>query len=370
MSGERAGKLAVGMAAVAAIVGSLMGGPSAFAQDENVSRSITAIAYVCPAGMTADTLSPGECTVTTSGFNILIGSLEGIMEPLDLGDATSNGTSFTWDLGEQQPATNTKWYVAEQVAIVPDTTYIVSGDVVGPTGSELGSYRFDTSYEAPDPVVSIYNFIPATEEPVDSTLSIHQRLCGAENYDGGDPYTECHDYLLDYPAEYHVYSSDSSYYEVAAPDLVTGNMDFVIPGTRIFITNGASAWSIHNYANVYCTDTNTGADLETGYSGMGVGGALWVEYPADANIVCDWYIFSEDGMGVYIGPEQRETPTPNPSEPAAPTSTATTAVTSLPNTGSGETAHARSNAWLVAPAAMVICGLLFGIRLRNRAQRF
>jgi hypothetical protein len=369
MSGKRAGKLAVGIAAIAMMFGSLAGGGSAFAQDENVPNSITATAYVCPAGMTADTLAPDECTVTTSGFNILIGSLEGPMEALDLGEAVSDGTSYTWDLGEQQPGTNTKWYIAEEVAIVPDTTYIVTGDVVEALGDGLNGYRFDTSYEAPNPVVSIYNFIPAAEEPIDSTLSIHQRLCGANNYDGGDPYTECHDYLLDYPAEYHVYNADDTYDETASPDLVTGNMDFVIPGTRIFITNGASAWSLQHTGEVYCTDANTGETLTTGHSGMGVGSALVVDYPEGASVVCDWYIFSSDADGVYIGEDAPETPTAEPTGTATatvtPAPTGTTTVTSLPNTGSGAAGGNDAPFWLIAPVALMLGGLFVSLRLRK-----
>ena len=378
MSGKRAGKLAVGIAAAAMMFGSVLGGGSASAQDENVSRSVTATAYVCPAGMTVDTLVPEECTVTTSGFNILIGSLEGPMEPLDLGEASSDGTSFTWDLGEQQPGTNTKWYVAEQVVIVPDTTYIVTGDVVEPTGSELNSYRFDTSYEAPNPVVSIYNFIPATEEPVDSTLSIHQRLCGASNYTGGDPYTECHDWLLNYDeAAYNIYTldseSDADFYVTESPDPATGNLSVTIPDTRIYISNGQSAWPMISSNLVYCTDINTGSSLTTGRAGQGVGNAVWVEYPAGADIVCDWYILAPDQTGTYIGSGSPETPTPAPTETASATATATatTPVTSLPNTGSGAATTGDSNAWIFAPAALFCCvGLFTASHARRRAPRF
>jgi hypothetical protein len=374
MSGKRAGKLAVGIAAIAMMVSSVVTGTPASAQeDEPVQTSITATFWECPPGMTIDSLVASDCTLVTDGVDATISSLRDLMEPYTLADAAFDGTSFTWSPPNQigPQITGLLWGFRESSLPGDATEYAVMGDVASYNSN--GFYELATGYENPNSVIDVYNFVPAAEEQADSTLSIHQRLCGANNYDGGDPYAECHDYLLDYPAEYHVYNADDTYDETASPDLVTGNMDFVIPGTEIFITNGASAWSIQNTAQVYCTDANTGESLATDNAGMGVGSALVVDYPEGASVVCDWYIFSSDVDGVYIGEDAPETPTAEPTgtatATATPAPTGTTTVTSLPNTGSGASTQNDSSALVLAVIAVLSGGLFVGVRCTVRARR-
>ena len=375
MGGTRTGRFIGGIAAMTMLFGSILAGTPASAQEEDpIPSTLTATFWECPEGMTADTLVPGDCTLITEGFEASVVTLrEG--SPLTLADAAFDGTSFTWDpLGYQlDNGDSVPWAFRETVLPSGATSYIAIGDVgafTDETNPGNPYFPFSSSYDDPDTTIDVYNFVPAAEEPVDSTLSIHQRLCGANNYTGGDPYTECHDWLLGDATEYDVYDADDTYYETASPDPATGNMDFVIPGTQIFITNGASAWSFQNTAEVYCIDTNTGESLETGHSGMGVGSARWIKYPAGANIVCDWYIFSEERDGIYIGAGEPETPTPTPTATATATATATTTVTSLPNTGSGTATTGDSNAWIFAPAALVCAGLFTALHIRRRAPRF
>lgn len=348
------------------VLGSLLTVVPVSAQEgEPVSTSITATFWKCPAGMTIETLVPDDCAVIGDGFDVSLPYLRGLGYPLTLADASFDGTSFTWsDLGNISPQIDGYlWAFTESTLPAGATSYAVTGDV-GSFDSSYSAYVLGTSYDAPNSVINVYNFVPEVEEPVDSTISIHQRLCGANNYHGGDLFTECHDYLLGDVAEYHVYSSDATYSEYASPNSATGDMDFVIPGTRIYITNGASAWPFQNSAEIYCTDTNTGDALTTGNAGQGAGGALWVEYPEGSSIVCDWYIFSNDRDGIYIGPGQPETPTPPVTATVTPTSTGTVTVTTLPSTGSGDPRTSDSIAWLLAPVLLLLGGFTFAYRTR------
>lgn len=52
--------------------------------------------------------------------------------------------------------------------------------------------------------------------------------------------------------------------------------------------------------------------------------------------------------------------------PPAPTGTAT--ATPLPNTGSGASGQNSSAAWLFAPLALMLGGLIFAVRARSRSR--
>lgn len=338
------------LAVLALVLTALWGTPTTSAQEE-VSRTVTATAYVCPAGMTADTLDPSLCTVTTSGFNLLIGSLEGEMEPYNIGDASSDGTSFTWDLGTQGPGTTTRWFIRNEVVIVPDTTYIVTGDIVGPVGDQ-GNYRFDTSYDLPNPVLSVYNFIPATEQE-ESTITIHQRICDS-SYDGGDLFEECHQNILGEAYEINIGS------DVRATDPTTGNVTFTVTGdVAVMADNSGSNVDFILSRQVYCSYTDTGEAIEISHAGQGVGYGTRIFFTPGSDITCDWYQFLTDTRPGETTP----TSTPTPSD-VTPTATATSGpVTTLPGTGAGNTA---SSSMIMALAASAVVLLVGGFALRRR----
>jgi hypothetical protein len=335
----------------AAIVCSTFLGMSSVSAQEAVSRSVTVTPYVCPAGMTAETLDPSLCTIPTSGFNLLIGSLEGEMEPYDLGDASSDGTSFTWDLASQGPGTTTRWYIRSEVAIVPDTTYIVTGDVVGPYGDH-GDYQFNTSYELPNPVLSVYNFIPA-EEPEASTITIHQRICDS-SYTGGDLFEECHGNILGEAYELSVGD------EVKATDPATGNVTFTVTGDFAVMadSSGANVDFILS-RHVYCSFTESGEPLEISHGGQGVGYGTVIYFPAGSDITCDWYQFLTD---VRPG-DPSPTTTPNPSE--TPAATTTPVVVTLPGTGAGSNSSSTVTLMVGLSALLLLGG---GLAMRRRTS--
>jgi hypothetical protein len=106
---------------------------------------------------------------------------------------------------------------------------------------------------------------------------------------------------------------------------------------------------------------------------MGAGSALVVDYPAGASVVCDWYIFSNEVDGEYIGGDAPETPTAEPTGTATatvtPVPTGTTTVTSLPNTGSGASTQSDSTALLAAVIAVLSGGLFVGLWCLARSRR-
>jgi hypothetical protein len=117
--------------------------------------------------MTAETLDAIECWLVTEGFDLRIGSMEGIMEPLTLADATFDGSGYTWLFGPHDPGptaspadTGPHWSVREET--LPDgyTSYVALGDTVelSPSGY---SYVYQTTWGAPDVFIAIYNFAPS-----------------------------------------------------------------------------------------------------------------------------------------------------------------------------------------------------------------
>lgn len=365
-----AGRFVLGIAGIAILFGLLLFAAPVGAQDsEYTPGTVTATFFSCPAGMTWETLVPENCSVITEGFDASIDTMRGEGPTLTIADAAVDGSSFVWSpVGTFKSGQSNPWAFRETVLPAGATSYAVTGDV-GPYVGGDAYFPFDTSFEAPNVVVQVYSFFPADAVPADSTLTIHERACGANNYTGGDPYAECHDYLLDYASEYNVYDIPNTYYYTGVPSESGGDISFSIPGDRVYVTNGISAWPGIASADVYCTDENTGDALPISYAGEGVGSAVVIDFTSGASIVCDWYIVSDDFNGVPIGGEQ---PTPAPTQTATATATATTTVTSLPNTGSGAAAvsnNAGSGRWVLIPFALVLAGLtiaLHAVQLRTR----
>ena len=187
------------------------------------------------------------------------------------------------------------------------------------------------------------------QEPTGTELIVHQRLCG-DNYAGGDPFTECHDYVVGDAYEFVI---DGPVSLSAMTDAATGNVTF----------GGLTAGTYHLYGGVpgefvnkefYCSDQNTGEAVSVTGGTIGVN----VEVPDGASVVCDVYEYPIDLSG-----GDQEKPAPQPTTPASGP-----AVTNLPNTGTGSGSGSTDEAaWLLIPAAMAAGGL--GLMARRRVLR-
>jgi hypothetical protein len=189
-----------------------------------------------------------------------------------------------------------------------------------------------------------------SQEPTGTELIVHQRLCG-ENYQGGDPFTECHDYLV----------GDSYEFAIEGPVNLSGALTDAATGNVTF--GGLIAGTYHLYGGVpgefvnkefYCSDQNTGEAVSVTAGTIGVN----VEVPDGASVVCDVYEYPID----MSGNDDKPAPQPEPTKP----STGGPAVTNLPNTGAG-TGASTDAAWLLIPAAMGAAGL--GLTVRRRVLR-
>ncbi len=190
------------------------------------------------------------------------------------------------------------------------------------------------------------------QEPTGTELTVHQRLCG-DNYAGGDPFTECHDYIVGDSYEFVI---DGPVSLSAMTDAATGNITF----------GGLTAGTYHLYGGVpgefvnkefYCSDQNTGSAVSVTAGAIGVN----VEVPNGASVVCDVYEYPIDMSG---GGSETPTPAPQP-QPTKPAGGP--AVTTLPSTGSGA-GTTEDAAWLLIPAAIAATGGL-GLMARRRVFR-
>lgn len=180
----------------------------------------------------------------------------------------------------------------------------------------------------------------------ESSLTIHHRLCG-DNYKGGDPFVECHDYPVGTALDFTI---DGPISNSGLTDAATGNLTFAVPAGT-YVVSGGVPGEFSN-AQVYCSDANTGDAVNVADAATGVS----VEVPSGAAVVCDWYEFPENLRG-------DETPTPT-----TPVVTTTPKpVTQLPSTGAGAGNGVSDELMLAAGAAAVVGGL--GIAARRRALR-
>jgi hypothetical protein len=186
-----------------------------------------------------------------------------------------------------------------------------------------------------------------------TSLTVHQRLCG-DNYQGGDPFTECHDVVVGQSFDFTI---DGPVTQTKATDAASGNVEFAsIPAGTYNLYGGIPGeFSTKNF---YCSDSVTGNAVNVTPNSMGAD----VEVPDGVAVVCDVYEFPEDLSG--------NTPTPAPSATATVTSTptpkATGTVTTLPSTGTGANGSGSDEAmWLVIPGALALGGLAYGLRRRS-----
>jgi hypothetical protein len=114
--------------------------------------AITVQVYSCPPGMTAETVAAAACAPTVEDFDIII-SGEALQTPLTLGDASTDGRSFTWSglpYGD--------YLIAEAVLPAGATTYVLSARDT--RGDPDTGYRVTLDEANPELGVRIYNFSP------------------------------------------------------------------------------------------------------------------------------------------------------------------------------------------------------------------
>lgn len=109
--------------------------------------------FACPPGMDAQTVAAAVCAPVTEGIDLTISS-DALPAPLSLADATTDGSSFTWDalpFGE---------YQISAVALPPGaTSYSLSA--ADATGDPESGYRVTVDEENPALAVRVYTFSPA-----------------------------------------------------------------------------------------------------------------------------------------------------------------------------------------------------------------
>jgi hypothetical protein len=114
--------------------------------------AITVQVYSCPPGMTAGTVAAAACAPTVEDFDIIISS-ETLQTPLTLGDATVDGSSFTWSALPYGD-----YLIAEAVLPAGATTYILSARDT--RGDPDTGYQLTLDEENRELGVRIYNFSP------------------------------------------------------------------------------------------------------------------------------------------------------------------------------------------------------------------
>ena len=114
--------------------------------------SITVQAWLCPPGMTEETLIPDQCEPTASEFEATLAGGD-LPAPLVLADATAEDGSYRWsDLSFGD------YRLAE--VVLPDAyeTYILRG--ARATGDASTGYTITLSAETPDLAIQLFNFVP------------------------------------------------------------------------------------------------------------------------------------------------------------------------------------------------------------------
>ncbi|HKG27004.1 MAG TPA: hypothetical protein VKB09_15240 [Thermomicrobiales bacterium] len=139
------------------------------------SGSISFQVRLCPGGMIADTLDPGECWIATDGFDFSLSSPHQTLTR-DLSDATYDEQSgfFTWPDLPFRPV-DFGYGVGENELPEGYTSYIIESD--GPvTDLGDGGYVVNLTADDPDVTMTVYNFGPET---TGGSVTIHVRTCPA-----------------------------------------------------------------------------------------------------------------------------------------------------------------------------------------------
>ncbi|HEU0116291.1 MAG TPA: hypothetical protein VFQ80_16500, partial [Thermomicrobiales bacterium] len=115
--------------------------------------SITAQVFVCPPGMTPDTLEAAACAPASGEFDITV-SGSALSTPLTLNDAATAADSYTWSALPFGTYT-----IAEAVLPAGATSYALAAK--NATGGPTTGYQITLDQSNPTLPIRIYNFAPA-----------------------------------------------------------------------------------------------------------------------------------------------------------------------------------------------------------------
>jgi hypothetical protein len=115
--------------------------------------SIAAQVFICPAGMTAETLEAAACAPASGDFDVTI-SGAALKTPLTLNDATAAADSFTWSALPFGTYT-----IAE--AVLPQGASAYTLAAKNATGGPDTGYQVTLDPDHPNLSLRIYNFAPA-----------------------------------------------------------------------------------------------------------------------------------------------------------------------------------------------------------------
>ncbi len=153
-SRRAASAVAVLAALALLLVPALSTGGTALAQG-NEQRTITIQVFVCPPGMTGQTLAPEECDPLDSGVDVEITSLNGTEGPFTVADAQATGNSLLWTASSSGNETD-EWGI-RQTELPPNTrAYVVQGAGVTLDQADTHDYTFSTSASSPDASLNLY----------------------------------------------------------------------------------------------------------------------------------------------------------------------------------------------------------------------
>jgi hypothetical protein len=121
--------------------------------------SITLRGFTCEPGVTAADL-PAGCTPAAEGFSVIVTSLEGVAEPLELADATRTDGAYVWD-DEIIRRRGMFGRLGVRVMELPPgyTDYAILGDQIA-FDSEADRYVLRLPPDAPRADVAIYALAP------------------------------------------------------------------------------------------------------------------------------------------------------------------------------------------------------------------
>ena len=124
--------------------------------------TIQLVARQCPPGMSASALDIDSCQPITTGFDVVIISIDGTQSDVSLVDATLDGTTFSWSVQPSDRETDS-WGI-KQTALPPGSTaYLVAGDSVEVRSGRSYDFRFTTTEDNPIRKLDLLVFSPGVD---------------------------------------------------------------------------------------------------------------------------------------------------------------------------------------------------------------
>jgi hypothetical protein len=307
---------------MAGLLLALFGSITVASAQQTDGTSITLRAFNCPPGVTIGTVVEDQCALTTEDFAVEIVSLEGIMQPLTLADASFDGTSYRWQLSGTPTSPRGIHYGLRQTRLPAGyTNYRALGTGVSLTAD---LYRVVLSIEQPNALVLLYNF---TDQPgtttVARTITIFSVFCPAEAVGDGSADT-CEDnpiagdlFQIGSPAS----GAATEFVPTDESGLVSFEFDSLAAGDTLRVVQQPPPGAARFLA--YCLD-ETGLRLGITYPtlpdpGFAMGAAD-IAVGESREVLCDWYsIPASTGApappSLSAGPEPALPSTCDPSYP-------------------------------------------------------